>query len=219
MHIVIAGCGRVGSQLAEQLAFEGHNVAVIDKNASSFSRLGGTFNGITVTGQAFDEKVLEEAGIRKAGAFAAVTNYDNTNLMAAQIALSVFRVPAVITRLYDPDRRHTYKELGIDYVCGTALVAERMKEKLLAGYMVTLHERLDLGLQVVEFFLNQKAEGRKVADLFDSERARLLTVFRGNESLGWNDDTFLSAGDRVVVTLRREGLGLVLEFVDRESIP
>lgn len=85
MHIIIAGCGRVGSQLALYLSYEGHDVAIIDKDPASFGRLGSTFNGIVLEGVAFDEEVLLEAGIEKAEAYAAVTNYDNTNLMAAEM--------------------------------------------------------------------------------------------------------------------------------------
>ncbi len=128
-------------------------------------------------------------------------------------------VPAVIARLYNPDKRHTYNELGIDYVCGTTLVAERMKEKLLEGYLIMHHERTDLEIQVVEFAVNEKAAGRNASDLLDQEMARLLAVFRENKSLDWTEDTPIASGDRVVVALKREGWGKVLELVDRKSIP
>jgi trk system potassium uptake protein len=218
MHVIISGCGRVGSQLAQHLAYEGHDVVIIDKDPESFSRLGGTFNGITLQGIAFDEELLKEAGIERAEAFAAVTNFDNTNLMAAEIALSVFKVPVVIARLYNPDKRHTYTELGIDFICGTALVAERIKEKLLEGYLISHHERFDLEAKLVEFMASDKVEGRKAGSLNDPENARLLIIFRGNKSLDWNDDTPLQVGDRLVMTLKREGWGKILEFVDRESV-
>lgn len=218
MRMIIAGCGRVGSQLAQHLAYEGHDVVIIDKDANSFSRLGAAFNGITLTGIAFDGELLVEAGARKAGAFVAVTNYDNTNLMAAEIASSIFGIPTVIARLYNPDKRHTYSELGIDYVCGTTLVAERIREKLLEGYLIMHHERMDVGVQVIEFALSDKAEGRKAGSLSGPESAKLLSVFRGNANLDWNDDSPLAAGDRVVMALRREGWERVMEIIDRRSI-
>ncbi|MEK7868403.1 MAG: NAD-binding protein, partial [Candidatus Omnitrophota bacterium] len=98
MHIIIAGCGRVGSELARLLSNEGHDVIIIDKNKSSFDRLRGTFNGVTLVGSGFDTGLLKQAGIEKADAFCAVTNGDNTNLISAQVAKKIFNVPKVIAR-------------------------------------------------------------------------------------------------------------------------
>jgi trk system potassium uptake protein TrkA len=218
MHVIIAGCGRVGAQLAQYLALEGHNVVVIDRNPASFSRLGVTFNGVTLTGIAFDEKLLEEAGISRADAFAAVTNFDNTNLMAAEIVSRIYKVPKVIARLYNPDKRHTFNELGIDYVCGTALVAEHVKEKLLGGYLILLHERADVGIQIVEFAVNEKAEGKAAGGLSGGEAAKLLAIVRDRKGLQWTDDTPLLAGDRVVMALKRQGWAALMGLVDRKSI-
>jgi trk system potassium uptake protein TrkA len=218
MHVIIAGCGRVGSQLAQSLSYEGHDVVVIDKNPAAFNRLGGTFNGITLTGMAFDGELLEEAGIYKAGAFAAVTNYDNTNLMTAEIAANIYEVPIVVARLYNPDKRQTFHKLGIDYICGTTLVAERMKEKLLQGRVIIHQERLDLGMQVVELTVNKNAGGKTIGDLYDRANTKLLTVFRDNKNLEWTDDTPLLAGDRLVVALKREGWGMVLELIGKDNI-
>ncbi len=133
MNVVVVGCGRVGSQLATMLSIEGHNVTVIDKSDDAFRRLGGTFNGVTIVGLGFDEEILEEAGIRDADAFAAVTNLDNTNLMAAEVARKIFEVPHVVARLYNPARERTYQQLGLDYVCGTTLVAEVLVDKISVG--------------------------------------------------------------------------------------
>ncbi len=99
MYVVIVGCGRVGSELAKLLSQEGHNVVVIDKEQRSFARLGHAFNGITLTGNGFDVELLKEAGIEKTDAFCAVTNGDNTNIMAAQVAKKIFKVPKVIARI------------------------------------------------------------------------------------------------------------------------
>jgi trk system potassium uptake protein TrkA len=104
MYIVILGCGRTGAFLAKRLVAEGHRVAIIDRNASSFKRLGRDFPGETVAGTGIDEDVLRRAGIENAQAFIAVTNGDNTNVMAAQVAREVFGVPRVICRIYDPLR-------------------------------------------------------------------------------------------------------------------
>ncbi|MFA5338299.1 MAG: NAD-binding protein [Candidatus Omnitrophota bacterium] len=98
MYVIIVGCGRVGSELAKLLSNEGHDVVVIDKSPSSFDRLGGTFNGITLVGNGFDQDLLKSAGIEKADAFCTVTNGDNTNLISAQVAKKIFNVPKVIAR-------------------------------------------------------------------------------------------------------------------------
>lgn len=100
----------------------------------SFFRLGGTFNGVTIKGLGFDEETLQIAGIEERDFFVAVTNLDNTNLMAAEVADRIFNVENVIARLYNPERTNTYERLGLDYVCGTTLFAETLFEKISAGH-------------------------------------------------------------------------------------
>ena len=99
MYVIVVGCGRVGSQLATFLSEEGHDVAIIDKTADAFRRLGSTFNGLTVQGLGFDQDTLREAGVEKADVFAAVTDLDNTNMMAVEVATKIFSVPRAIARL------------------------------------------------------------------------------------------------------------------------
>ncbi|MDI7277848.1 MAG: TrkA family potassium uptake protein [Anaerolineae bacterium] len=132
MRVVVLGCGRVGSYLAKLLAAEGHQVAVIDRNSAAFKRLGADFAGRLVLGTGIDEDVLRRAGIEEAEAFVAVTNGDNTNVMAAQVARESFQVPRVICRIYDPLRAEIYRSLGIDTMCPTVLGATRIAE-ILAG--------------------------------------------------------------------------------------
>ncbi len=128
MKIIILGCGRVGIYLAQTLDRAGHQVTVIDRNRDSFSRLGADYGGQMVMGTGIDEDVLKKAGIEKADVFIAVTNGDNTNAMAAQIAQHVFKVPQVVARLYDPIREETYHLLGLNTVCSTVMGAERIRE-------------------------------------------------------------------------------------------
>src|SRR6266498_5546516 len=104
MKIIILGCGRVGIYLARSLDKAGHKVTVIDRNSDSFTKLGADYGGQMVLGTGIDEDVLKKAGIERADAFVAVTNGDNTNAMAAQIAKHVFHVQHVVARLYDPIR-------------------------------------------------------------------------------------------------------------------
>ena len=123
MKVVILGCGRVGSRLATLMEMDGHDVSIIDSNPAAFDRLPGDFNGQTVLGTGIDVDVLKSAGIEGADSFAAVTNFDNTNIMASEIAKEIFGVRKVLARIYDPGRENFYHELGLETVCPTTLVS------------------------------------------------------------------------------------------------
>lgn len=129
MHIIILGCGRLGAHLARRLDREGHAVTIVDRNGESFARLGSDFRGTMVLGTGIDQDILRRAGIEQADAFIAVTNGDNTNAMAAEIAKVVFHVPRVVARLYDPVREDTYHTLGLmETVCPTIIGADKIHE-------------------------------------------------------------------------------------------
>jgi len=123
VKIVIVGCGRVGSTVARQMAADGHDVTVIDSLESAFDRLGQDFPGTMVVGSGVDQDVLERAGIDRADCFLSVTNGDNRNIMAAQIAREIFHVGKVMTRIYDPIRERVYRELGLYTYCPTLVGA------------------------------------------------------------------------------------------------
>lgn len=151
MYVIIVGCGRVGSELGKLLSQEGHNVVIIDKAAVSFERLGGGFNGLTMVGNGFDLELLKQAGIEKADAFCAVTNGDNTNLISAQVAKRIFKVPKVLARVYDPQRAHIYAALGMDIISGTMLFASMLRDKIIESrFSSYLIETKDLGILEVE---------------------------------------------------------------------
>ena len=119
MKIVILGCGRVGALLATMMDREAHTVSVIDQSSDAFQRLSPDFQGTTFVGNGVDEDVLVRAGIREADAFAAVTNGDNRNIMASQIAKEIYKVKKVVCRIYDPIREETYHELGLETISPT----------------------------------------------------------------------------------------------------
>jgi len=133
MKIVVMGCGRVGARLARLFEREGHEVSVVDLHTEAFARLGPQFRGSTVSGTGIDEDVLKSAGIEEADIFLAVTNQDNANLMAAQIAKLMFQVPRVIARVYEPDREETYHQMGMETLCPTTLVSNRIYEAVSSG--------------------------------------------------------------------------------------
>jgi trk system potassium uptake protein len=132
MKIVILGCGRVGSTLATMLDHAGHEVAVIDLSSEAFQRLSPDFRGETIPGNGVDEEVLIRAGIKEADAFVAVTNGDNRNIMASQIAKEIFNVKKVMCRIYDPIREETYHELGLETISPTKVGAKMFFDELVA---------------------------------------------------------------------------------------
>jgi trk system potassium uptake protein TrkA len=130
MKIVIMGCGRVGAQIASLLEQDGHEITVLDTDAYSFRRLPPDFSGTALLGNGMDEDVLRRAGIEEADVFVAMTQGDNRNVMAAQIAKHIFNVPRVISRIYDPLRQEMYDTLGIEAFSPTTIFAELVKEKI-----------------------------------------------------------------------------------------
>ena len=130
MKVVIMGSGRVGAQLAEMLDAEGHQITVLDNNAASLQRLPVGFKGAALFGNGLDQEVLKRAGIEEADAFVVVTQGDNRNVMAAQIAKHIFNVPRVICRIYDPLRQEIYQTLGLEAISPTTVFAHLLKEKL-----------------------------------------------------------------------------------------
>lgn len=133
MKIVILGCGRVGAMLATMMDQAGHKVSIIDYSNESFRRLDPKFGGETLIGNGIDEDVLIRAGIKEADAFAAVTNGDNRNIMASQVAKEIFNVKKVVCRIYDPIRQSTYSELGLEAISPTVIGAQMLFNALLDG--------------------------------------------------------------------------------------
>jgi len=164
MYVIIVGCGRVGSELAKLLSTEGHNVVVIDKEQHSIERLGGAFNGLTLIGNGFDLALLKQAGVEKADAFCAVTNGDNTNLICAQVAKRIFKVPKVFARIYDPQRAHIYTALGLDIISGTILFAAMLRDKIIESrFSSYLIETKELG--IIELEVKNNLIGKTIQDI------------------------------------------------------
>ena len=132
MKVVIMGCGRVGARLAGLLAADGHTVTIIDRDSYSFRRLPPDFNGTALVGNGIDQEVLKRAGIEEADVFVALTQGDNRNVMATQMAKHLFNVPRAICRIYDPLRQEMYSTLGIETISPTTVFAQLLKEKLVS---------------------------------------------------------------------------------------
>ena len=128
MNVIIMGCGRVGARLAGILDTEGHKVTILDVDPYSFRRIPPDFGGMALIGSGIDEDALKKAGIEGANIFVAVTQGDNRNVMAAQIAKHIFNVPRVICRIYDPIREEMYRELGLETISPTKIGADLLRE-------------------------------------------------------------------------------------------
>jgi trk system potassium uptake protein TrkA len=131
MKAVIMGCGRVGARVASLLDHTGNEVTVVDIDSRAFQRLPATFGGDTIIGTGIDEDVLRRAGIEEADAFIAVSNGDNRNIMAAQVARLIFNVPEVVCRIYDPVREDTYRRLGLTTVCPTTTISAMILDSVM----------------------------------------------------------------------------------------
>lgn len=177
MHAVVVGCGRVGSSVATALAEAGHSVSIIDKDARSFQRLPGHFRGRRVQGLGFDRDRLAEAGIAQAGAVAAVTNGDNSNIVVARVAKEVYGIPQVVARIYDPRRAVIYERLGITTVATVTWSTDRVLRRLLPEASPV--EWVDPTAQVclVERRVPPGWVGRVVADL-EAAGPRVVAVTR-----------------------------------------
>ncbi len=130
MRVVIMGCGRVGAMLATKLDQAGHDVTVLDLNAGQFRRLPRDFGGESMVGNAIDQDTLRRAGIESADVFVAVTQGDNRNLMATQVAKHIFNVPKVVCRIYDPIREELYRNMGLETVSPTLVISDLLREAI-----------------------------------------------------------------------------------------
>jgi trk system potassium uptake protein TrkA len=130
MNVVIMGCSRVGAQLATMLDAEGHKVTILDVDSFSFRKLPTTFNGTAIVGSGLDEEILKKAGVESANVFVAVTQGDNRNVMACQIAKYIYKVPKVVCRIYDPIREEMYRNLGLITVSPTKVVAKLLRDQI-----------------------------------------------------------------------------------------
>ena len=206
-NVIVVGCGRVGSELSNMLSSNGHNVCVIDRSADAFVNLGRDFNGATLQGVGFDEDILENAGIDECDVLAAVTQSDNTNLMVAEVGSRLFEVPHVIARLYNPDHERAYMQLGIDYVCGTSLVAEDIFSKIVSGHGSHLDTFGDF--EVLRFALDLSWKDKKTIRVSELERdhdIRIIAFERrdGSASSIPTRDSILYNGDTVLACVRHE---------------
>jgi trk system potassium uptake protein TrkA len=178
VHVVVVGCGRVGSGLAAILEDSGHTVAVVDKSEKAFRRLPEGFSGRTVLGVGFDRDRLREAGIEEAAALAAVTSGDNSNIMVARTAREVFGVERVIARIYDPRRAAIYEKLGIPTIATVQWTTDRVMRRILPDVPTTEWTDPSASVVLVERPVAPSWAARRLADLELEGLARVAALSR-----------------------------------------
>lgn len=205
MHVVIVGCGRVGSTLGRELVAGGHTVAVVDRKSEAFSRLGETFSGQKIAGIGFDRDILIEAGIERAGALAAVTNGDNSNILIARVAREEFGIERVVARIYDPKRAEIYERLGIATVATVKWTSERILRRILPELPAVEWTDPSAKVVLVERELPKTLVGTRVLSL-DSAIARIVSVRRLGAAIIPGADTVVQEGDVAYVAVQIKSL-------------
>ena len=201
MHVVVVGCGRVGSGLAGILEDSGHTVAVIDKQAKAFRRLPEGFSGKTIQGVGFDRDLLREAGIEDAGALAAVTNGDNSNIMVARTAREVFGLDRVIARIYDARRAAIYEKLGIPTIATVSWTTDRVLRRILPDAPATEWTDASAKVVLVERPVAASWAGKRLSDLDIPGLARVAALSRLGVAQVPTEDLVTQEGDVVYMTV------------------
>jgi trk system potassium uptake protein TrkA len=215
VHVVIMGCGRVGSTLARSLEDRNHTVSIIDTEPDAFRRLGPGFNGDKIAGLGFDQEVLEKAGIRRADAFAAVSSGDNSNIIAARVARETFGIQQVVARIYDPGRAEVYQRLGITTVATVKWTADQVLRRILpAGAEPDFRDpsgtvRVD-HLAVPEIWV-----GARVGQLQEQARCRVAWIDRLGEGVLPDRDSVIQEGDMLHLVTRQESSDHAYEVLGR----
>jgi trk system potassium uptake protein TrkA len=195
MHIVIMGCGRVGSTLAHILEDSGHSVAIIDRDPQAFRRLRAGFRGRRVTGIGFDKDVLEEAGIESAGAYVAVSSGDNSNIISARVARETFGVDNVVARIYDSRRAEVYQRLGIPTVATVRWTADQILRRVLPEGAEPLWRDPTGAVVLAEVAYHPEWVGTTAKDLEEAAGTRLAFINRMGETLLPKHDSVVQEGD------------------------
>ncbi|ASR35474.1 potassium transporter TrkA [Prauserella marina] len=202
MYVVIMGCGRVGASLAAALERLGHEVAVIDRDRDAFRRLGSDFHGRQVVGMGFDRQVLTEAGLGRAGAFAAVSSGDNSNIISARVARETFGVEHVVARIYDPKRAAVYERLGIPTVATVPWTTDRFLRTLLPGGVATSWRDPSGTVALLQLPLHEDWVGSSVRELEAATGSRVAFIMRFGTGVLPDAKTVLQADDDVYVAAR-----------------
>ena len=199
MYVVIMGCGRVGAALAQALVRIGHAVTVIDRDPGAFRRLGNDFDGDTVVGVGFDRDILRKAGVERAGAFAAVSSGDNSNIISARVAREMFGVDRVVARIYDAKRAAVYERLGIPTIATVPWTTDRFLRTLVGDAGTTTWRDPTGTVAVAQLTLHEQWYGHTVRELESGTGARVAFIIRFGQGVLPDTRTVVQADDVVYV--------------------
>jgi trk system potassium uptake protein TrkA len=219
VHIVIMGCGRVGSTIAHILEDQGHSVAVIDQDPDAFRKLRPGFKGTKITGIGFDRDVLIEAGVERADAFAAVSSGDNSNVIAARVVRESFGVNRVVARIYDPRRAEVYQRLGIPTVATVRWTADQMLRRLLPEGAAPLWRDPTGTIVLAEVAYDDHWLGEKVTALEEAARTRIAFISRLGEAMLPGPATVLQEGDELYLVTDEHELDRIAAEFARPAAP
>jgi trk system potassium uptake protein TrkA len=218
VHVIVVGCGRVGSELAVGLAEAGHKVAIMDKNKGAFRRLPESWGGRTVLGFGYDRHDLEEAGAKEAGALAAVTSGDNSNVLAARIARETYQIPNVVARIYDPRRALIYQRLGIPTVATVTWTTDQVMRRLFPEQSVMEWTDPSGSISLVERSLPPRWAGRSLADLACGPGFRMVSVTRAGAARIATADLVGQEGDVLLFAVQRDAADDLATCLDGELV-
>lgn len=199
MHVVVMGCGRVGASLSDGLSRIGHDVAVIDRDATAFHRLSPEFVGERVLGMGFDRDVLLRAGIEEASAFAAVSSGDNSNIISARVARETFGVDRVVARIYDAKRAAVYERLGIPTIATVPWTTDRLLNVLTLETETTKWRDPSGNVGVAELPLHEDWAGHRVTELESATGGRVAFLIRFGSGVLPDPKSVIQAGDQVYI--------------------
>jgi trk system potassium uptake protein len=214
VHVVIMGCGRVGSTLARSLEDRNHTVSIIDSNPDAFRRLGPSFNGTKVTGYGFDQAVLTEAGVERADAFAAVSSGDNSNIIAARVARETFGIQQVVARIYDPGRAEVYQRLGITTVATVKWTADQVLRRLLPAGAEPDFRDPSGTIRVDQIPAPESWIGHRTVDFQAQSKSRIAWIDRLGEGMLPTRDSVIQEGDILHVAMREEHAASAYTVID-----
>jgi trk system potassium uptake protein TrkA len=218
MHIVIMGCGRVGSSLAHSLERRDHSVAVIDIMQDAFRRLGPSFQGKTVKGVGFDRQVLQRAGIDRADGFAAVSSGDNSNILAARVVRETFEVHNVVARIYDQGRAEVYERLGIPSVATVRWASDQILRRLLPSGSEPQWRDPSGSVRLVEVQVNSTWVGRTIADMETRARCQIPFLMRFGSGIVPTATTVFQDGDLVYAAVTNDQVSDVEDIFGRPPV-
>jgi trk system potassium uptake protein TrkA len=214
VHVVIMGCGRVGSTLARSLEDRNHTVSIIDSEPDAFRRLGPGFNGDKITGIGFDQEVLEKAGIRRADAFAAVSSGDNSNIIAARVARESFGIQQVVARIYDPGRAEVYQRLGITTVATVKWTADQVLRRLLPIGEPDFRDPSGT-IRLDQVPAHERWVGERTVAFQEQTLSRIAWIDRLGEGMLPTRESVIQEGDLLHLVMREENAAHAYQMLER----